>query len=95
MVKIVKEGVKAYKLSKDYKNQKIKFSTKAYLIRKHEVWTKVISHFPDLDLTFMDEKLETKDEPTLEAEGTPNPCTNCLNLFFSFHTYVFALSSLE
>lgn len=64
--------MEAYKLSKDYRDQKIAFSILTYLEGKDEAWKKVITHFSDLDISFLDEDSEVEEEPTPEAKGDTN-----------------------
>lgn len=74
MAMVIQGGVETCKLSKECRNHKIEFSTKAYLTGKAEVRSKVVAHFPDLDLTFLDEKSKAKeDELAIEAKATMDP----------------------
>lgn len=66
---VVQAGVEAYKHSKDYKDQRIAFSTLAYLEGKDEVQKKIVAHFLDLDFAFLDEDSEAEEGPALEAKG--------------------------
>lgn len=70
--------MEAYKLSKDCKNQKIAFSTLAYLERKDEDWKKIVSYFLDLDFAFLCEDLKVEEGPAPKAKEvadlpTPTP----------------------
>lgn len=69
------EGVEAYKASKDYHDERIKYSTMTYLIGKDEVRSKVAIHFPGLDLTFLDmeSKEEDDDKSALELRANVDP----------------------
>lgn len=49
---IAQEGVQAYKDSKDYHDEWIKYFTMTYLVGKNEVQSKVAIYFLGLDLTF-------------------------------------------
>lgn len=72
LMAMVQKGLEAYKLSKECLNQKIKYSTRAYVVRKDEVRSKVAAYFSDLDLAFLDEDLED-DKPTIEVEVATDP----------------------
>lgn len=75
IVTVVLEGMEAYKLFKDYLNQKIDYSTRSYLVGKDEVRSKVATRFSDLDLIFFDDELEVEDKPTPKPEPTIDPPT--------------------
>lgn len=71
MATTIQEGMEAFKLFEDCYNLKIEFPTKAYLCRKNEIQSKVASHFLDLDLTFMNEELEAKEDKSTPQVETP------------------------
>lgn len=73
------------------KTKKIEFSAKAYLIGKDEILTKV-THFSDLDLTFLDE-LKAEDEPAPEAKGSTNPLHQLPDLVIFFFLFCVRLRS--
>lgn len=79
MATAIPEGVEAYKFSKDCKNKKIKYSVEAYLVGKNKVLSKVDICFLGLNLTFLDEESEDKDDepaPELEIVADPLAATN-------------------
>lgn len=86
--------MEAYKLFKDCKDQKIAFSTLAYLEGNDKVCKKVIAHFLNLDLAFLDEDSKATEEPTHRAQVAANPHTRLPKVYvfyFYFHVHSFDL----
>lgn len=70
-VVVAKESMEACKLSNECLEEKIKYSTKAFIATRDEVRSKVAARFPDLDLAFLDKdskdnKLATKSEAIVD-----------------------------
>lgn len=61
----VQEGMKAYKLSKDYKNQNVAFLVLAFIKGMNNARKKVTKHFLDLNLSFLDNEEQDEGEQSL------------------------------
>lgn len=80
---VAQDGMEAYKVSKEFHDEKINYSAMTYLIEKNEVRSKVAIRFSSLVLTFLDEESEEEDDdeaaPEPEADANPLAATNPLS----------------
>lgn len=59
MAVVAKDSLEDYKLLEECLDEKIKHYTKAFITRRDEVQSKVATHFLDMDITFMDDDLDS------------------------------------
>lgn len=62
--------MKAYKLSMDYKKEKLAFSELAFVEEIEDTMKMVIRQYLDLNLDFLYKEDQADGEPTLEAKET-------------------------